>query len=75
MKTKTFPKYLKEQGLRPYNFSQAHKLATVTVWRAANRMPVSPKPAMEIHLATGKRVPLLTLIYPDQYPDLGERRR
>ena len=72
MKTKsykTFAQHLKELKERPYVWAENHGIPHVTVWRAATRKKVSPKYANIIYLACGGKISLLSLIFPEQYPD------
>jgi hypothetical protein len=62
---KTFKLFLDTKNLTPNAFSVQNKCSNATTWRAYNGKPLRPHNAKKFHQLTGKKVPVLSFLFPD----------
>ena len=66
---KTLNEYFEAKKIRAiYKWADAAKLPRTTVYKAARGLPIKAECANLIYLATCRRVPLISMVYP-QRPD------
>lgn len=58
---KTFKQYLDERKERPYQFACRTGKPSKAVWKAYNDKPISGVNAIDIYMATGRKVSLISL--------------